>query len=637
VYAVLGLAWISFSDRVVEGTFPPDMITTVQTWKGWAFVAFTAALVFVTSLRALAQQAAVTEARRADETKIRQAATVYAHTREGVMITGPDARIIATNPAFTTITGYEEAEVLGRNPSLLKSSMHDRGWYREMWRSIQDAGYWQGEVWNRRKNGELYPEWLTISAVKNAAGETTNYVGVFTDITRIKHSEAQLDHLAHTDALTGLPNRLLLKSRLEHAVDRGLRAGTRVAVLLADVDGFKQINDSLGLEAGDDVLRAVAARLRGCLPPGATLGRLGADEFLVVAEDLPGMEPAADLARDLIDACQAPFPVAGHGDVHVSASVGISLCPDDAAAAGQLMQQAGSAMSHAKEAGGRTFRFHAPAMADAAQARFRLEADLRQALERGEFVLYYQPRAVLATGEIEGVEALVRWRRADNSVISPDDFIAHAETMGLVLPIGHWALGEACAQMQRWQGEGLPIRTMAVNVSPRQLRDPGFVPRVAEVLRTTGVAPASLEIEVTESAVLDDSAETDERIRALTALGVRLAIDDFGTGYASLGSLRRLQAGTVKIDRSFVSGLHSDTLSGALVGMIVSMAGHLKLRTVAEGVETEDQRAMLVDCGCELAQGYLFGRPVPPDELAERVRRAMTSQTSASNLQAPPR
>ena len=593
----------------------------------------TAALVFATSLRALTQQAAISRARQADDAKLRQAATVYASTREGVVITDADAKIIAANPAFTAITGYEESEVVGRDSSILKSGVQDRDWYREMWRSIKEAGYWQGEIWNRRKNGDIYPEWLTISAVQNAAGETTNYVGVFTDITRIKHSEVQLDYLAHTDALTGLPNRLLLASRLEHAAERAMRSGTRVAVFFVDLDDFKQINSSLGFEAGDAVLRAVAARLQARLPPGATLGRLGADEFVAIVEDLPGIEPAVDLARDLVNAFQTVYDIDRHRDLHLSASVGISLCPDDGTTPSELMRLAGGAVAHAKADGGRSFRFHTQAMVEAAQARFRLEASLRQALERGEFVLHYQPRVVIATGEIEGVEALVRWRRPDGALAAPEEFIGNAEATGLVGPLGNWGLDEACRQMRRWLEAGLPIRTMAVNVSPRQLRDPGFVERVSAVLAATGLPPAMLEVEITESAVLDDNPETDARIRKLTGLGVRLAIDDFGTGYASLASLRRLQAGTVKIDRSFVQGLSDDRVSSALVGMIIAMARHLNLQTVAEGVETDAQRAMLADYGCDLAQGYLFGRPMPADELAD----AITSHTSASGRQAPPR
>lgn len=732
-YAVVGFAWIALSDLIVDSWFPAAAVTTIQTYKGWAFVAITAVLVHLMSSRALAAQdrasralaesegrlrtylqhapmaifvlngsgrcldanlraaelvgcsieelrtlslpdvipqdsrddalvrAAfaelstrgwiegdypllrrdgrirwlathavdlqdgqllafafdVTERRAADE-KLRQAATVYASTREGVVITDRDRKIIAANPAFTTITGYREDEVLGQEPNMLKSGMHDRDWYRDMWRSIQDAGYWQGEIWNRRKNGDIYPEWLTISAVRNAEGETVNYVGVFTDITRIKHSEAQLDHLAHSDALTGLANRLLLTSRLEHAIDRASRSGTRIAALCINLDHFKQVNDSEGFETGDDVLRAAAARINATKAAGDTLARLGADEFILVREDLTSVEPAATLARDLVDAFASPLPLSTGRTVHVSASIGISLYPDDGASPNALIQHAGAAVTHAKAAGRRTFMFHLPAMAEAARARFTLEAELRQAIDRREFALCYQPRVRLADGRIDGVEALIRWPRPGGTVRQPDDFLWVAETAGLISALGDWALAESSGQLRRWVDAGHRRIVMAVNVSPQQLADPEFASRALDVLSSTGVDPAWIEFEITESAALAGG-NHEAQIRRLVDRGARIAIDDFGTGHSSLARLRQVPAHTLKIDKAFVQSATDDHGARGLVATIVALAGHLHLQTVAEGVETEQQAALLRQLGCAQAQGFLYGRPAPADELAARL------------------
>lgn len=554
-------------------------------------------------------------AQKEDEERLRQAGAVFRSTREGVVVTDSSGRIITVNPAFTEITGYEESEVVGQNPRLLKSGVQDRDWYRDMWRAINDAGYWQGEIWNRRKNGEIYPEWLTISSVRDARGEAVNYVGVFTDISRIKHSEAQLDHLAHTDALTGLVNRLLLDSRLEHGLARAIRTGRRVAVAALDIDGFHRVNEVLGLETGDAVLRAVADRLQSHLEGSDTLARLGGDEFVVVREDLPSAHAAADLARTLLDAFAQPIITTSGRPLHLSVSIGLSLCPDDAVSAAELMKQAGAAVRHVKRTGGKAFCFHTASMEQAAKSRFALEDDLRRAMSARELMLYFQPRVALGSRRIEGAEALVRWRAPDGTVKEPEGFIGVAEASGLIQPMGRWVLEEACRQQVAWLAAGLPVRTVAVNVSPVQLRDAGFVDHVAATLATSGVDPSRIELEITESATLDPGAHVDERLRQLAALGTRIAIDDFGTGYSSLSHLTRLPVHTIKIDRSFLESLPAAGTSREVVATIISMATHLGLATVAEGIETEAEAKFLHRSGCKLGQGFLFGKPMTAEEL----------------------
>ncbi len=554
-----------------------------------------------------------------DEERLRQAGAVFRSTREGVVVTDSSGRIVTVNPAFTEITGYEESEVVGRNPRFLKSGVQDRDWYRDMWRAIHEAGYWQGEIWNRRKSGEIYPEWLTISSVRDARGEAVNYVGVFTDISRIKHSEAQLDHLAHTDALTGLANRLLLDSRLEHALARAVRTGRRVAVAALDIDGFHRVNEVLGLETGDAVVRAVGGRLQSLLETSDTLARLGGDEFVVVREDLPGTPAAADLARTLLDAFAQPIITAGGRPLHLSVSIGVSLCPDDAISAAELMKQAGAAVRHVKSAGGKAFCFHTASMEHAAKSRFALEDDLRRAMDARELVLYFQPRVALISGRIEGAEALVRWRASDGTIKEPDDFIGVAEASGLIQPLGRWVLEEACRQQVAWLAAGLDVRTIAVNVSPVQLRDTGFVDHVAATLAASGVDPSRIELEITESATLDPGAHIDERLQQLAALGTRIAIDDFGTGYSSLSHLTRLPVHTIKIDRSFLKALPATGTGREVVATIVSMATHLGLETVGEGVETEAEATFLRRCGCKLGQGFLFGKPMRAEEFTALV------------------
>ncbi len=560
-------------------------------------------------------QTDVTERRLAEE-KLRQAAAVIASTRDGMIVTDLEPRIVTINPAYTEITGYSEAEVLGKNPRILQSGRHDRAFYQAMWASLLQTGHWQGELWNRRKNGELYPQWLTVSTVRDERGEATHYVGVLTDISQLKRAEERLAHLAHYDPLTDLPNRLLAQSRLAHAVDQAQRHEQRVGVLLLDLDRFKTINDSLGHPAGDALLRAIALRLRERLREEDTLARLGGDEFLVVLERLPRPEEAASVAQNLLDLLTQPFMLPDGSEVYVNASIGVSLYPDDGSSATDLIQYADAAVYQAKEQGRNIYRFYTEALTQAAHERLDLERRLRGALERGEFLLHYQPQLSVTEGRIIGVEALVRWQPPGQALVSPARFIPLAEETGLIVPLGEWVLRTACAQAQAWRLAGWPSLLMAVNLSARQIRQPDLVGRVRAALADSGLPADYLELEITESGLMEQGEQAETILRALKETGVRLAIDDFGTGYSSLAYLKRFPIDQLKIDQSFVRDIPHDPNDMEIAAAIIALAHTLRLEVLAEGVETTEQLAFLREHGCDLYQGYLFSRPVPSEDLA---------------------
>jgi diguanylate cyclase (GGDEF)-like protein/PAS domain S-box-containing protein len=566
--------------------------------------------------------------RKRAEAELRQAAAVFTNTQEGVIITDLGGTILRVNPAVCTITGYTEPELIGQRISMLKSGRHDRAFYDSLWQVLRADGSWQGEIWNRRKNGEVYPELLTISTVRDDAGAITNYVGTFTDITRMKQSERQLERLAHHDALTGLPNRLLLLSRLEHAVERSRRHTAMGAVLFLDLDRFKNVNDSLGHPAGDELLIAVADRMRLRLRDTDTLARLGGDEFVVVLEDVGNAQRAAAVAQELIERLSAVFTLSSGHEVYIGASVGISMFPTDSMAANDLIQSADAALYAAKEAGKGTYRFYRTELTAAANTRLGLEARLRRGLERGEMVLHYQPLITIAETRPVGVEALLRWNDPSEGLIGPERFIALAEETGLIVPLGDWVLREACRQFQVWREQGLGLDTVAVNLSPRQFQLPDIGLRIGTILKETGLPPACLELEITESALMHHGEETLFKLAALKDLGIRLAIDDFGTGYSSLAYLKRFPIDKLKIDKSFVSDLPRDAADSEITAAIISLAKNLKLEVLAEGVETEAQLAFLKEHGCDTAQGFLFARPTPGGDLKPIVTQLAASPAS---------
>jgi diguanylate cyclase (GGDEF)-like protein/PAS domain S-box-containing protein len=551
----------------------------------------------------------VTERRQA-EYRLRQAAAVYECTAEGVMITDAEARLVAVNRAFSGITGYGEAEVLGRNPRILGSGRHPPEFYRAMWEQVEGEGHWQGEIWNRRKSGEVYPEWLTISRVRDDQGRVLNYVGVFSDISLIKRSEEQLRYLAHYDPLTDLPNRLLLLSRMDHALSVVAREGGRGAVLFLDLDRFKNINDSYGHPLGDDLLVSVARTLRSRIRDEDTLARLGGDEFVVLMESLQHPEDAAELAQDLLRRLAAPCKLANGSEVCLTGSIGISLFPDDAARSTELLQHADAAMYQAKENGRNTFQFYTETLTRRAKERVELETKLRRALENEEFVMHYQPQLDMASGRICGCEALIRWRDGDGELIPPARFIPLAEDNGMIVPLGRWALARACRDGVGWLAGGHPQLTLAVNLSPRQFLQPDLIENLRQILAETGFPAGNLELEITESAIMEHGNQAEATLKTLKTLGVKISIDDFGTGYSSLAYLKRFPIDKLKIDQSFVCDIPHDRNDMEIAAAIIAMSHNMGMQVLAEGVETEQQLAFLLGKGCDAYQGYLFSRPL---------------------------
>ncbi|MBI5890299.1 MAG: PAS domain S-box protein [Nitrosomonadales bacterium] len=559
--------------------------------------------------------------RKKTEAALRQSATVFENSHDGITITDLDGRILAVNRAFLKITGYSEAEVLGQNPRILHSGRQSRDFYQDMWANIKQAGYWHGEIWNRRKNGEIYPEWLTISAVKNAEGQTTHYVGTFSDLSQIKQSEERAEHLAHYDPLTDLPNRLLVLSHLNHVLTRAQRHHRHVGVLYLDLDRFKNINDSLGYPVGDELLVKLTERLTMHMRSEDMLARLGGDEFLLVLEYMEVPEDAAIVARSLLELLTQAFALSGEQEIFIGASIGISVFPNDGSNADQLIQYADAAMHQAKQQGRNTFQFYTDSLTRASGRHLELETRLRHAITANQLRVYYQPQVDIATGHIVGAEALVRWQDPERGLIPPVDFIPLAEETGLIGAIGEWVLKEACLQGVRWIDAGLPFLTLAVNLSPHQFMRGSIVDTVSKILAETGFPADRLELELTESALMQQEENAVRMLHLLRALDIRLAIDDFGTGYSSLSYLKRFPLDILKIDKSFVDDIpfHQDDME--IAATIIAMGHSLGFKVLAEGVETKEQLDFLQSKGCDMYQGYLTSPPLPPAQFEKLLER----------------
>lgn len=557
---------------------------------------------------------------KSSEHRLMLARQVFDSTAEAIVMTDADANIVAVNPAFEEITGYREAEVMGRNPRMMKSGQQDTCFYAAMWRCLEKEGKWRGEISNRRKNGEIYPASMSISAVRDDAGQLTAYVGVSTDLSALKAAHYKLDFLSNHDVLTQLPNRSLFNDRMQQALAAARQDASQLALLLFNVDRLSRINDSLGHGAGDAVLREVARRASEVAGPTDTVARLSGDEFVLLLTDFEDTDDVIYRAQRLIDAVAQPHSVGGH-DLVVTGSVGISIYPRDGDAAGDLLKAADAALTHMKESGRNGFRFFKGEMNAEALRWLALETRLRRAIERDELALHYQPQVSRIDGRLVGMEALLRWKSDEIGPVSPGDFIPLAEDTGLIHPIGEWVIRQACFQNKAWQNAGLAPVRVAVNVSASQFKA-GSVARVVHTaLNDSGLAPHWLEVEITESVMLGDSSAAEAQLAELRAMGVSLSLDDFGTGYSSLGYLSRFPLDKLKIDQTFVRNIATEQRSAAIAQATIALAQGLSLAVVAEGVETIGQRDFLGSLGCDVLQGYLYGRPVPAFEMAQLLAR----------------
>ncbi|AZE91624.1 bifunctional diguanylate cyclase/phosphodiesterase [Pseudomonas orientalis] len=561
----------------------------------------------------------ITERQQMQE-KLQQAATVFESTAEGVLITDTRQNISAVNRAFSEITGYSEAQALGHTPRLLASGLHDSAFYAAMWHQLTTHGHWQGEISNRRKNGELYPSWLTISAVRNREEVVTHFVAVFADISSLKLAQARLDYQAHHDPLTGLPNRTLFESRLQAALNGQQESGNQGAVLFLDLDRFKHINDSLGHPVGDLLLKDIAVRLKEQLRDIDTVARLGGDEFIIL---LPGLQQASDaqyLANKLLDCFTPPFQ-AGEHEFFISASIGTSLYPQDGTDVPTLVKNADAAMYRSKAKGRNRVESYTCDLTTQANERVALEHELRRAIEREEMSLYYQPKRSLITQELIGAEALIRWHHPTFGDVPPEHFIALAEENGTILQIGDWVLEQACRQLHAWQDAYEDFGPLSVNLAGAQLRQPNLLSRIEQLLRDYRLDPGCLQLEITENFIMSQAEEALAVLHQLKELGVQLAIDDFGTGYSSLSYLKRLPLDFLKIDQSFVRGLPDDPHDAAIVRAIIALGHSMQFTIIAEGVENPAQQAFLAAEGCEQMQGYIVSLPLPPQLFAETFLR----------------
>lgn len=556
--------------------------------------------------------------RRYVEEKLKLTAQVFENATEGIMITDPDLRIVDVNNAFCDITGFPREEILGEHAFTLNSERHGADFYRKVWESAMRFGSWQGEVWDRRRNGEVYPKWLSVSAVKDETGSVTRFIAIFSDITALKRSEEQLYQMAHYDGLTGLANRRYFLELLKSTILSAGRSEGFVAVLFVDLDGFKLVNDTLGHAGGDRLLQEVAERLRECVRATDTVGRIGGDEFTVILPSLTETQDAAIIVRKLLRRLAEPLRIESR-ELLVTASIGISIFPDDGPSVDVLLQCADTAMYRAKESGKNGYQFFSQDMNARAEERLTFLSRLRRAIDSEEFVVHYQPQIRLADGSLAGFEALVRWKSPDRGIIGASEFIQAAEEHGMIREIGNLVLREVCRQAEAWRAEGKDPVRIAVNISALQLRQPDFVSSVQAILDEFDIPTNILDIELTERVMVIDDSETVTKLRKLKDLGLSLTIDDFGTKYSSLAYLRRFPINRLKIDRAFIHDLAGEDGESGIASVIVAMGKSLRMDVVAEGVETVAQAERLLKLGCPSAQGWYFGSPAD----AERTARLL--------------
>ncbi|MDP3672382.1 MAG: EAL domain-containing protein [Telluria sp.] len=556
--------------------------------------------------------------RKAAESTLSMAAQVFENARDAILITDQQYRVVAVNGAFTSITGFSADDIVGAEVPALRSGRHEPAFYQHIWDYVAAHDHWEGELWSVRKNAEEYPVRVALTAIRDARGHISNYMAILSDITDRKRVEEHTRHLAEHDFLTDLPNRVLFLDRLHQALAAARRQKTMVAVLFLDLDRFKSINDSYGHQTGDLLLKEVAARVSRCVRGVDTVSRQGGDEFVVILADIGGIDQAAHVAGSVMQAITQVDRVDGH-EISLSASIGISIYPSDGEDADTLLKHADVAMYHAKQNGRNAFRFFSPHMNAHVIERVEIENKLRQALANDEFVLEYQPEVDIGSGLTIAVEALIRWRHPERGLLAPDQFIRIAEECGLIVPIGQWVLRQACEQARKWRDQGFPV-VVAVNLSNVQFIHDKLVDYVDEALQRSGLAPQFLDLEITEAVIMNGNEATIATVNALRARGVQVTIDDFGTGYSSLSNLRRFALSKLKIDRSFVHDITRDPADAAIIPAIIALARSLKLRVIAEGVETAEQLRFLQQHGCDEYQGYYASMASSNPDLTHRHR-----------------
>ena len=562
----------------------------------------------------------VTERRSAQE-KLRLSARVFEQTGDGIIVSDAENRIVAVNAAFERITGYAETEVLQLHHRSLHAGLNDDDFLKTLWDSVRVEGQWRGEIWGRRKNGDRFPQWLTLSALCDQHGRVDGYVGVLSDLSEIRDATLQLQFLNNHDALTRLPNRALLSDRLEQAIEAARPEQHQLGILLLNVDRLKRVNEGIGHDAGDRLLREIGVRLQSTLRPGDTLARLGSDEFVLLLTHVDDADDVNASAQQMLELVAQPFALDGH-ELTVTASIGIALYPDDGREAGELIKNAGTALTHVKEGGRNSFSYFTAQMNIRALHWMSIEHRLRGALARDELLLHYQPQMALADGTLSGVEALIRWNSEALGEILPTEFIPLAEDTGMILPIGEWVLRSACRQGRAWQDAGLAPVRIAVNVSGRQVAAGNLPLVVRAALADSGLAPQWLAIELTESVLMKEAGSAMRQVAELRAMGIAVALDDFGTGYSALSYLSTFALDKIKLDQSLVRNITLDPKSAAIANATIALAHGLGLAVVAEGVETEAQLAFLREVRCDEIQGFLYSKPVPAAQLAALLLRA---------------
>ena len=555
----------------------------------------------------------ISERKRIEE-KLTLAGKVFHSSGDMILITDMQGRVVDVNDTFCRLTGFRREKIVGWPLGDLLSGQHDSEFYRHIWQTVTDKGFWQGEVWSRRQDGESFPALVSVNAARSDGEENGHYVFSATDLSRLRETERQLHYLSHFDPLTDLPNRLLFLDRLQQSLVGENSHQGQVAVLFIDLDDFKEINDTLGSQTGDRVLQEVARKIKECIRASDTVARPGSDEFAVILREVVPGGDAASVAQKLVDSLSTPFTFVGR-EFYVTLSIGIALSDIDGTDPEELIQKAETAMVCAKEQGKNRYIFFSEAMNQQVQERLAMKTSLRRSLERDQFLLHYQPKFNSVTREFTGLEALARWQHPDRGLIAPAHFITLAEETGLIVPLGEMTLRKACRQNRQWQERGYHPFPVAVNLSAQQFGEQDLVDTVCRALRDTGLSPQCLELEITESVILQDTERAIDILRKLKNMGIRIALDDFGTGFSSLDYLRRFPLDVLKIDHTFVRGVVSSEQDAAIVRAIIAMAHSMRLKVVAEGVETEEQRVFLREQGCDEVQGYLVALPVPPEEV----------------------